>query len=93
MFESSENSRLIASGIAVLETQYKSGAASGARMLREQEKAGLGPLGSRPVAKPCRQRDAGCVFGRYAAHIEHDGAEPPALQNQIGHTESLLDPS
>ena len=92
MFESSEDSRLITNGITVLHTQYKSGAATGARMLREQEEAGLGPLGSCPVAKPCRQRDARCVFGRYAAHIEHDGAEASTLQNQIGHPESLFDP-
>ena len=82
----------ITSGITVLQTQYKSGAASGARMLREQEEAGLGPLSSRSIAKPCRQRNAGCVFWCYAAHVEDDGAEASALQNQIGHAESLFDP-
>jgi hypothetical protein len=48
-------------------------------VLREKKNTGLRLLGGSAISKPYRQRHAGSVLGRDAAHVENNRAKSTSL--------------
>jgi hypothetical protein len=90
MLKSSEYSRLIITRFSRLKPKQQFSTTLGTRMLREEKHAGLGALRSSPVTEPCGHRHSRNILRCDSCHVEHDGAEPASLQQQVGDPECLF---